>query len=399
MDREEPMGHNLDALSAIVRRDLDLRQRDASVVADVRRRLARGEEPSRAKRSSPRRWLIAGFLPIAAAVAALLLFVLRTPKPLEAVSRDAQGHEQQVAEGFFIDTADAPRAVHFTDGTQVQWKAGTRGRVTDIRPNGARLVLEAGALVARVKHTGEARWAVLAGPYEVQVTGTTFDVQWEPKDGQFGIRLTEGSVVVRGCGLASEGRKVRGGEHLALSCASSGGTPMSTPVANTASVAPGPAPAATPAPAPSASPVTAAPAISGQKAPAPLGGLLDADAMLDVARARRLEGDVNGAAAHFAELRRKFPGTAQSAMAAFELGRIAMDVQARPGVAAEYFETYWREAPHGALRQEALGRAMAARHRAGNDAIARTHAATYLAESPRGPHAAGAHKIMTGGDE
>ena len=49
-----------------------------------------------------------------------------------------------------------------------------------------------------VIHRPKARWSVEAGPFVVQVTGTTFDVRWSNTDGVLRVRLINGVVSVHG---------------------------------------------------------------------------------------------------------------------------------------------------------------------------------------------------------
>ncbi len=81
-------------------------------------------------------------------------------------------------------------------------------------------------------------------------------------------------------------------------------------------------------------------------------------------------------------LRDRFPGDAQASTAAFYLGRMAGDREA-----AQWFRTYLREAPGGALRREASGRLLEVLSRSGDTAAAADAARSYLKQYPHGPHA------------
>src|SRR5258705_2575499 len=48
------------------------------------------------------------------------------------------------------------------------------------------------------------RWQVGAGPFLVQVTGTRFDVEWDPRTLHFALQMREGTVIVTGCGVVSK---------------------------------------------------------------------------------------------------------------------------------------------------------------------------------------------------
>lgn len=120
---------------------------------------------------------------------------------------------------------------------------------------------------------------------------------------------------------------------------------------------------------------------------------LTAEELLVLADASRYAGRFERADEALAAARRRFPGSDPAASAAFERGRIAMDVQRDLGPAADHFETYLREKPDGSLAREALGRALEARHRAGDNTRAGRLAVRYLAAYPDGPHAALARKV------
>jgi hypothetical protein len=75
------------------------------------------------------------------------------------------------------------------------------------------------------------------------------------------------------------------------------------------------------------------------------------------------------------------------------LGKIAADQLGAGGEALRWFEEYLREAPNGALREQALGRSLElVRH--GDPARAHRAAQRYLAEYPGGAYAALAKKVV-----
>lgn len=94
-------------------------------------------------------------------------------------------------------------------------------------------------------------------------------------------------------------------------------------------------------------------------------------------------------------LRRRFPGTHESARAAFLLGGLHLDpALAAPATAARYYELYLREAPDGSLANEARGRRAEALHAAGDRAAARGAAQDYLLHDPDGAFAPFARGIV-----
>jgi transmembrane sensor len=110
-----------------------------------------------------------------------------------------------------------PLSLRFSEGTNLLLSANASLRVVQTDEHGATVALERGRLHARVEHRDGTRWGIDAGPYHVRVTGTEFDVEWDPGTASFGIKLLAGSVQVTGC---NAGARVAGGQALRLRCES-----------------------------------------------------------------------------------------------------------------------------------------------------------------------------------
>jgi TolA-binding protein len=110
--------------------------------------------------------------------------------------------------------------------------------------------------------------------------------------------------------------------------------------------------------------------------------------------AARFAGSGARAEQAFRLVRSRFAGTAQASMAAFHLGRIAYDQVGDRRQAAEWFQSYLREAPGGPFAREAAGRLLEAQRALGDRNAARAAARTYLQKYPSGPHAALAHEVL-----
>ncbi|MFT3766778.1 MAG: FecR domain-containing protein [Minicystis sp.] len=104
-------------------------------------------------------------------------------------------------------------ALRFSDGTEVVFAAGGRGRVAEVGARGARIVIESGRARVHVAHLPGAEWSVEAGPFAIAVTGTAFDVSWKAEEGELEVRLRVGSVVVRGP-LSPAGVPMHAGQRL-----------------------------------------------------------------------------------------------------------------------------------------------------------------------------------------
>jgi len=116
-------------------------------------------------------------------------------------------------------------------------------------------------------------------------------------------------------------------------------------------------------------------------------GTASAHEALDLSDGALLSGRTDRAKQALLLVRKRFPGSAASAAAAYRLGRIAADQEGAMGDAQTWFGVYLREAPGGELAREALGRLLEIDVSMGNVASARTRASEYLQRYPDGPHA------------
>jgi hypothetical protein len=324
-------------------------------------------------------------------------------------------------------------------------------RVTETKADGAVVLVEQGKLHAEIRHVGPSTsWKLQAGPFAVHVTGTRFDAGWEPASETLNLLVVEGSVVVSGPLLVPE-RAVAAGERLLVSVRaqrmelSKGLEPpeVSTdprPPTSSASPASGGAGPSGPggagggthvATSPGTRPTGAGGGLASESAvPGATGGSSAASAVADAGASwrelsaarkyreawRELEkqgvdqliesassGDLLALAdtARFAgqparaqqallALRRRHGATGYSA---FLLGRICGDQLNSPGQSVQWFETYLREEPNGALAEQALGRIMDIQ-RHGSPEQARQAAERYLARYPSGAYAAVARSVL-----
>ncbi len=156
----------------------------------------RHEQPPR------RRWRIG--LASCVGVAAVVL-AIRTLVPLV---RPAPPLTFEVAggileEGGYVRGDDQKGGqLRFSDGTRIRLAPGAKLSVAAPGARGARLRLENGEAHFEVMHLPHAAWAVEAGPYVVDVTGTVFDVRWSAADEVAEVHLRSGSVRVSGPLLA-----------------------------------------------------------------------------------------------------------------------------------------------------------------------------------------------------
>jgi hypothetical protein len=390
--------------------DASDRAADPTTLARARRRFM---APAAASR--PRRPLAAL---LAAAMVAALLGLAWIRHPRAAIAFEVGAPPTRGAVGEWVAAGEAPVAVRFTDGTAVTLLPGGRLRVTEADAAGASMLIERGAVHAVVVHAGSAtRWSILAGPFAIRVTGTTFDAAWDPATETLRVHMDEGAVRVEGPEVPPE-RTIVAGEDLVIS-ARDGRMTLTTARAPAGDVAP-PGAAAQPLPAVlaplAAAPTDVAPATSAiataitsatvaappaWKALAAAGKYREA---VEAAERPGFRGQIDHAsgsdlllladAARFAGR----PDRAREALmayrsrpgprgaTAFLLGKIADDQAGASGEAVTWFETYLREAPSGALADQALGRILELERRR-NPAAAREIAARYLAKYPGGAYA------------
>ncbi|HKP58989.1 MAG TPA: FecR domain-containing protein [Polyangiales bacterium] len=217
------------------------------------------------------------------------------------------------------------------------------------------------------------RYRVHAGPVDVEVLGTAFEV--ERLGASVRVQVDHGVVRVGWSGGSST---LRGGE--------SGTFPPPQAAA--------PAEAA---PSPSAEPKAQKPAARDQwRALAKAGkhqeafGSLgkqpveDLPGLLLAADAARLSGHPREAARYLEHLVQHYPESPSAPLAAFTLGRLTLYELKQPALAARSFARAYTLDPAGALAEDALAREAEAYHQAGDAQRSKSAAERYLERFPRG---------------
>jgi hypothetical protein len=384
-------------------------------------------------RPRPRRALAMG-LGLAAAAAAVVLLAVhgkQTPSSLGFRVVDETGIPHTAP------TRASAGRIEFSDGSHVTVAAEARASVTSIDAQGARIRLEHGRISAQVVHLPNASWSIAAGPYQIQVTGTAFDVSWTPEQRTLELWIRHGSVLVNGPN-AGQGLAVVAGQHLLASATSgqivleamaptAGLDPPHAATAPTSATDLAPAPSPPPE-RPPLSPHEASRALRSTpspRAPAPEPLLTwpqslargDFQHILDEAAQRGLDEVWAGAtSADLAALadaaryrrrndlaqrtllaqRQRFPQTQAARDAAFFLGTLDESRAGREArtSALEWYGRYLAENPGGSYAGQALGRRLALLDSPHDRTAARETAALYLARFPAGPYAAKAKRIV-----
>lgn len=331
--------------------------------------------------------------------------------------------------GYLAQSGRGGVEVTFSEGTRFKLSPGTRGRLRELRRDGAALSIENGAASFQVTPDPSRRWSVEAGPFLVTVKGTVFDVTWDPATERFDLTLRRGRVEVSGP-VVGGGISLRAGQHLAVRLPLAETVITETANERTAApeekparpavspTGPGPGrPAAAKRPGGRVTPEAAAPVViaakqddRGWQAWLAAGQwdriLADADragvnatlekassedllALADVARYRH-RADL-ARAALLAE-RRRFPSSPRALDAIFLLGRVA---EAGDGTAraVTLYDEYLARAPFGPYAGEALGRKMILSNDQGDPTQARATARQYLLRFPSGSYAAAARAL------
>ncbi len=317
------------------------------------------------------------------------------------------------SEGSNLSARDAPADLAFSDGSRVTVSPHSTLSVELLGKRAALARLLDGRLHVAVHHEPDTNYRFLAGPYEVQVVGTEFDLEWHAQGEGLTLVMQSGEVRVLGEGSP---RRVRAGETLRL--------PSRREPALSATTALQPAPAP-----PSATAADVAPlsndattaqkpsAVVARAAKADWGALLNAGqftAIMREADARGGEhvlesapaGDLKvlALAARYTgrrtlslrawqALRARFAVEAQSQGAAFFLGR-GYEEQGDVAEAMRWLARYLSESPAGAYASEALGRRLLLLSKLGQRAEAIGTARTYLERYPRGAYAKSAQLVV-----
>lgn len=331
--------------------------------------------------------------------------------------------------GAWLGAPDSsPLPLDFSDGSRFELAPKSRARVVELKRSTARVELAGGLMRVHVVPRGEVGWQIDAGKFGVRITGTRFDLRYEPNGEVLELSVEEGQVELSGC-VFGRGRKLAAGQRVRASCQTgelhvgyrdSASASVEAPRSPAAEVqVPSEPPATAPLPAAEAKSVGGRDAVpSSAPLPSPWLSLAKAGKYADAYAAAQRDGfeaecakatpealamlaDVarHAGAPRRAEqallaLRKRFPGTPDAALAAFALGRLEFDEFRAYPAAARWFRAYLTERPGGPMTREALGRLLEALHRAGDNAGARAAAERYLRDYPSGPHAELASRVV-----
>jgi hypothetical protein len=390
------------------------RARFLAAVADRGRRSSRQLSAARVPRA-----LALGVGAVLAVAAALFLF-LRTEPQGFVVGQASPG-----TVGTWVGAVDEEVPLRFDSGASLLLRPGARCRVDELEPRSARVRIERGAVVVAVPHGVGMDWHVEVGPYDVHVTGTSFETAWDAAAESFTLEMREGAVEVRGPGIDGA-RHVITGERIELGLAepdaarevdeaareasgvsteASGVSTEASPVSTEARVSsPSSERTARSQARPRPDEETPRPSEASWRELVRAGRYDDAIAAVRETGVERALAGASaeevlslGDAARYGrepELARRvyetaatqFAGQRVAADAHFELARLAA-ARGAHGDAASEFARALSEVEPPPREREALGRLLEALDRSGDREGARRRAADYLARFPEGPHA------------
>ena len=364
---------------------------------------------------------------LALLAAALLLVVtwraVRVPPRPVPLAYRVTGAESS-KEGYIRARHGEHPRLSFSEGSVVELADAARMRVVSVDERGGHLAIEEGEIHADIVHRAGARWSFDAGPYSVDVRGTSFAMAWRGAEGLFDLRLHSGLLDVHipwsptPVALHSGQRlTIRSADHQIsiadLDNAAELAAAPASPIASEVRPEPSAPSAATPVPSAAVGNASAPKEHRGSWSERLASGALQSiideavEHGIDVTVRERSSEDLEvlESAARYQKRpdiarrallaqRARFTGSARAKEAAFLLGRLA---EAGDGVAAhEWYERYLAEAPDGAFAAEATGRNLVVTNRVFGVERARPLAEAYLKRWPSGAHAKLARSILDG---
>jgi ferric-dicitrate binding protein FerR (iron transport regulator) len=343
---------------------------------------------------------------VAAAAGSLLMLGSRADAPLSYELRGAR------AQGGIIEAQRGEATVSLSDGSAILAENQTKFSVDVLGKNTALTRLVSGKLHVRVEHHDDTQYRFIAGPYEVRVVGTEFDLAWDPSREGLWLSMSKGEVQLAGPDGALH--TLRAGQSLHLpapALALARGLaqhPAQTPAAPAAQEEPETAGTVTRplehAARPSAKDSGSWDALvaKGQFADV----VREAETLgIDRALASKGPSDLKalGQAARyvgkrsislraFSALREQNRGEA-ARHAAFFLGRL-YEEQGNQAEALRWLDTYVSEAPRGVYAAEAYGRRLSLTERLRGRAAALPLGREYLERFPQGAYAQRARALV-----
>ena len=120
-------------------------------------------------------------------------------------------------EGIWLTATDGKSVpIRFQDGSTLDFVGPAAGQVQESREQQVTIALHSGHLTALVRSAKERTWTVRAGPFQVIDLGTHFSTWWQAERMRLEVLVYQGSVLVRGPGLSSQGLVLSSQERLVI---------------------------------------------------------------------------------------------------------------------------------------------------------------------------------------
>ena len=207
------MNDQLRALGEMVRQQTEPGAETEHTLRFVKNRLRLTAYAARKSRA-PRYTRVAVSTVAAAALVLAIFFLPQSNKPLTVALESQESH----LVGQWVQSKNETKQLRFSDGTSVALGPETTINITETTRFGGTVVVGQGRARAQIVHTPSARWTFKAGPFQVRVTGTEFDLGWDPNSETLELALHQGSVELSGPTL-DKPRKLRKGEFIRLQLA------------------------------------------------------------------------------------------------------------------------------------------------------------------------------------
>lgn len=375
-----------------------------------------GRVMSRWPRTVRRPWYTAVLVPVVAAAAAVLV-VLALP----GHSRLEYRVYGASAEDGTIRTAEHAGRLDFSDSSVVGVERNTVLNVSIAGEKSALARLSRGQLHVAVHHQEGTDWRFFAGPYEVRVEGTTFDVEWRPENEFFRLAMDEGRVRVLGPdGMArvlTSGQVMEEGARLEVAVSEPpSGSDVESDTRSDAAGEANPENTASAGRSSSRRPRSSvhkqgraggeswSKLVAGGKftdvvslaTNEGIDRVLSSRGAADLralAQSARYSGNPGLAQRAWKRVRQRFAGTLAGRQAAYFLGR-TYEQQGRSADAIRWLSVYLREAPSGVYASEALGQKLMLVRRNQGAAAAEPIAAEYVRRFPKGSYADSARGML-----
>ena len=140
----------------------------------------------------------------------------RDEAPTAAVLSYRVDNQDPPSGGYILASQTADSLLAFSDGSKVRMAARARGRVVEVNNRGAKFALDDGKVSVDIVHRPRAQWIFEAGPFRVNVHGTSFTVAWNPVEAVFEVRLASGAISVASP-VAGPEIQMRAGQTLRVS--------------------------------------------------------------------------------------------------------------------------------------------------------------------------------------